>query len=288
MTANDPKTIVVGLDASPEAARALTWARETAGPEDSIVVVRGWEMPVLVSAEAPGAVYAYDFEQIAADALAESLAGVDDPRISSVLRRMSPGRAIVEEAADADLVVVGHRGDSRIKMMLGSTANFVLHNAKCPVVVVRGERPPGRERVVVGVDAHELPDDQASNPSVRGLQWAYALPGVSEIRVLHGWFIPPIAIGMFATPTVDVDAMDASARAVIDRAIAAAGPVPDGVTIVPEVVRDAGGRALIRASKDADLVVVGSRGRGGFAELLLGSTTSEVAAHSHTTVVVVR
>jgi nucleotide-binding universal stress UspA family protein len=70
--------------------------------------------------------------------------------------------------------------------------------------------------------------------------------------------------------------------------LAAAGPAPDGVRIVPVVVRDAGGRALIKASEDADLVVVGSRGRGGFAELLLGSTTAEVAAHSRTTVVVVR
>jgi len=282
------RTIVVGLDASPEATRALAWAQDLAGPTDSIVVVRGWEMPVFVSGEAPDAVYAYDFEQLAADGLAETMSDVDDPRVRTVLRRSHAGRAIVEEAAGADLVVVGHRGDSRIKMMLGSTANYVLHHATCPVAIVRGDHEPGHASVVVGVDAHDLPDERASNPSVRGLQWAYALRGVREVTALHGWFIPPIAIGMFATPTVDVDAMDESAHAVIDRALAAAGPPPDSVNVVAKVARDAGGRSLIEASKDADLVVVGSRGRGGFAELLLGSTTSEVAAHSHTTVVVIR
>jgi nucleotide-binding universal stress UspA family protein len=58
--------------------------------------------------------------------------------------------------------------------------------------------------------------------------------------------------------------------------------------VTPQVVRDPGGRALVRASESADLVVVGSRGRGGFAGMLLGSTSAEVAAHSATSVVVVR
>lgn len=295
--ARDTRTIVVGVDSSPEALRALEWARQVAGANDSIVVVRAWEIPVLVTTWAPEAVYPYDFQQLAKEALEETAAGVDDGRVTTVLGQGHPGRVIVEEAdSGADLIVVGHRGDNRVSLVLGSTANYVLHHATCPVAVVRGEPDRGGEaairRVVVGVDAHQLADDGSvgadSNESVRALQWAYGLDGVDTIEVVHGWFIAPIVIGMFATPVVDVDEMDQAAAEVIDRVVAAAGPAPDGVDLVPRVVRDPGGRALVKASQSADLVVVGSRGRGGFAGLLLGSTSAEVAAHSATTVVVVR
>jgi nucleotide-binding universal stress UspA family protein len=60
------------------------------------------------------------------------------------------------------------------------------------------------------------------------------------------------------------------------------------VTVTTEVVRDSAPKALIDASKHADLIVVGSRGRGGFTGLLLGSTTAEVLSHSHASVAVIR
>ncbi len=250
-----PRRIVVGMDSSAEAGAALAWARHVAAPDASITVVRAWEIPALSMSYVPEMIFPSDFEQYAREALDETLADVDDGRISTVLHQGHPGRAIVEEADDADLIVVGHRGDSRVTLVLGSTANYVLHHAACPVVVVRGHGGPEIRRVVVGVDAHGLDDADAcedANESVRALQWAYTLPGVEHIRVLHGWFIPPIVVGMFATPVVDVEAMDAAAARSIRLVIDAAGPSPDGVTVVPEVERASGGRALIDASSGVD------------------------------------
>jgi nucleotide-binding universal stress UspA family protein len=280
--------IIVGMDSSPEAAAALAWARHNAGPDGTIVVVRAWDVPVFVSAYAPEVVLPYDFEELAKQGLEETLVEVADDRVSTVVRRGPAGAAIVEEAVDADLIVVGHRGDSRVSMMLGSTANYVVHHATCPVAVIRGHGGPGVANVVVGVDANDLDDDTPSNESVRALQWAYGLAGVEQIRVVHGWFLPPIVVGMFATPVVEVGEMDAVAARSIDMVIGAAGPAPAGVEVVAQVVRATGSEALLKASSKADLVVVGSRGRGGFKGLLLGSTSATVAAHSAAPVVVVR
>ena len=111
---------------------------------------------------------------------------------------------------------------------------------------------------------------------------------VERIRVVHAWFLPSLAIGVHAEIAAQTDEMDAAAQARIDRVLAAAGPPPEGVELVSEPVRGTPGFALIEESRDADLVVLGSRGPGGFTELLLGSTTAEVAAHSHCPVGVVR
>ena len=283
---SDTRTVVVGVDASVESQQALTWARAIAGSDDRIVVVHAWEIPLMASYDMVVAVDSAEVEQMAKQGLDELVAKLDDPRIVPVTHRGHAGRGLVEEGADADLIVVGHRGNSRLALMLGSTANYVLHHTQQPVVVVRGEDPPSPpRRVVVGVDDFDDPED---SPSVRALQWAATLPGVQEVRAVHAWFLPPLAVGMFVPTSTDLEAMDEGAQAVADRVVASAGPFPEGVTVTAEVARGTGGFALIEASRDADLVVVGRRGRGGFSELLLGSTSAETAAHSHAPVAVIR
>jgi nucleotide-binding universal stress UspA family protein len=63
---------------------------------------------------------------------------------------------------------------------------------------------------------------------------------------------------------------------------------PNGAAIVPVVAAGTGAFAMIEASRDADLVVVGTRGRSGLVQLIAGSTTLEVLAHAHCAVAVVR
>lgn len=287
------RTTVVGVDASPEADDALEWARGVAGADDRIVVVHAWELPLVTGYDMVVTVDPSEIEQLSKQGLHELVERVGDDRIEPVTRQGHAGRALCAEAddVDADLLVVGHRGRGRMSMMLGSTANYVLHHTERPVVIIRGE-PESPRRLVVGVDDHDLADDQGpaghENESVRAVRWAYAMPGVEHVRVVHSWFLPALAVGMFATVAAEIETMDAGAKAVVDRVLAAAGPPPDGVEVVGEAVRGTPGFALIEASRDADLVVVGSRGRGGFKGLLLGSTSAEVASHSHSPVAVIR
>ena len=283
------RTLVIGVDASPEATDAIEWARSVAGPEDRLIVVHAWELPIVTGYDMVVTVDPGEIERLAKEGLDELVGKIDDDRVIPVVRQGHAGRAIMDEAdeRDAAMVVVGHRGNSRVSMMLGSTANYVLHHTERPVVVVRGDHCPTPAHVVVGVDDHDL-DEAEDNESVRALRWAYQLPGVEQVRVIHSWFLPALAVGMFATVAAELERMDDGAEAVVERVMAAAGPPPEGVAVVGEPVRGTPSFGLIEASREADLVVVGSRGRGGFSGLLLGSTSAEVASHSHAPVAVIR
>ena len=278
-------TIVVGFDSSEESLQALGWARSVAGPDDRIVVVSAWEIPVVAGY---GMAVAVDPTEIATrteGALTELIGGLGDERLEAVTRRGHAGRALADVGKDADLIVVGHVGRGRVSLLLGSIANYVVHHAHRPVVIVRGDHSISPARVIVGVDDFDEPGD---NPSVRALQWACRLRGVEHVTALHGWFLPPLAIGMFSDRASGAEAMDDAALQVVERVVEAAGPAPDGVTVTAATARNKGAAALIEASRQADLVVVGRRGRGGFAELLLGSTSAALAAHGHCPVAIVR
>lgn len=282
------RKIVVGMDASPEAAAAMEWARMYAAADDVIVAVHAWRehdwiwSPYMVTAPKSEV---DEVEAQAKERFEHLMGSIGDERVTAMLAHGRPGEVVAAEGSDADVVVVGHRGDGQVSMMLGSTADHVVHHATVPVVVVRGRRVDGFAHVVVGVDADAAGDD--GDESLAGLRWALSLPGVRRIEVVHAWSMATLAQGMYGIP-IDPSEMDDSARAVADKAIAAIGEVPDGVEVVPRIGSAGAAGTLIDASEEADLVVVGSRGRGGFAGLLLGSTSIQVVAHSHAPVAVVR
>ncbi len=288
--------IVVGIDASDEAREALEWARHQAGPDDQIVAVHAWDIPLVAGYEMAVAIDPREIEQGAGGFLRRVVQDAGDPRVVDRLAQGHPGRSIVEvaEASDdepaADMIVVGHRGSGKAAMILGSTANYVIHHTEQPVVIIRGEYSGPPAHVAVGVDDHGIPedDDHGENASVRALRFAYGLRGVEQIAVVHAWFAPGVAAGLYAGAGADMEKMDAEAIAVVEHVRSCAGPAPDAVDVRAVPARGTAGFALVEASRDADLVVVGRRGRGGFLEVLLGSTSLEVASHSHAPVAIVR
>lgn len=282
------RTFVVGVDASEDADRALQWARDAAGDDDVIVAVHAWDLPSMVGVDEFATVPAVEYGDLAARGVSEYVEERDDHRIVGVARQGRAGKAIVEEAEerDADVVAVGHQGSGRASVVLGSTANHVIHHTKRPVVVVRGQSRSKPELVVVGVDDDGLEDGE--NPSVRALRWAYGLESARIIQVVHSWFVPSFVAGRFSSPGGDFEELDREAVQVADRVVAAAGEPPDGVDVRTAALTGTPEFALIEASREADLVVVGSRGRGGFAGLVLGSTTLDLASHAHSPVAIIR
>ena len=139
----------------------------------------------------------------------------------------------------------------------------------------------GTGRVVVGVDG--------SDHAARALRWAIdeALRRGAPLEVVHAWHYPYIGVevGFTATPSV-LEAAEKVARQILDDAAAVASDAGvDGVE--RSLVSGPAAGALLDAAKGADVLVVGSRGRGGFAGLLLGSVSQQVAHHAPCPVVIV-
>jgi nucleotide-binding universal stress UspA family protein len=130
--------IVVGIDGSSDGQRALTWALDEARKRSAeLVVVHAWEYPAATFA------FPIDSEASASEVLSRSLSEVDSHDVE-VRKRLVEGRpvnALVREAIDADMLVVGSRGHSGVAaVILGSVSTACVHHATCPVVVV----PPPR------------------------------------------------------------------------------------------------------------------------------------------------
>ncbi|MDO8389753.1 MAG: universal stress protein [Actinomycetota bacterium] len=138
----------------------------------------------------------------------------------------------------------------------------------------------GHKKILVGVDGSEN--------SLRALRWALAEARVrgDAVELLHTWHFPYMAdpTGMVPYPTT---ALEESGEAILAEALKAVEADTHGITITTCVVQGAGSAPLIEASSEADLLVIGRRGHGGFLTLVMGSVAQQVAAHAHCPVVVV-
>lgn len=137
-------------------------------------------------------------------------------------------------------------------------------------------------RIVVGVDGSQC--------SKVALQWAAeeARRHGAEIFAVSAWVPPPVAYPFGGIPTgLDMQPLE-NASNVLERELREVlGESPD-VPVRSEVIEGNPAKVLIDLSKEADVLVVGTRGHGGFSGLVLGSVSQHVAAHAACTVVVAR
>ncbi|MFE5834676.1 universal stress protein [Streptomyces sp. NPDC056488] len=138
----------------------------------------------------------------------------------------------------------------------------------------------GTSRVVVGVDG--------SPASHAALRWAlrHARRTGATVHAVGAYDLP--GAGGWSAPAVDVLFDEEQARRSLSEELAAVLAPDDDVPLVQHVVRGNPAQVLIDESDGAELLVVGSRGRGGFASLLLGSVSQQCAAHASCPVVIVR
>ncbi|MFI9847727.1 universal stress protein [Nonomuraea sp. NPDC051941] len=189
--------------------------------------------------------------------------------------------ALREQAKDATEIVIGSRGLGGFEgALLGSVSLHVAGQAHCPVVVVRPEQESVRGEVVVGVD-----DSPECEPALEFAFRQAELRG-SPLRALHAWQ-PPVQL---YAPQVNYDPDDVTAAAnqVVAARIARFREAYPGVEVVEDVRRAHPVDALVTASAQAALVVVGSHGRGVIRSALLGSVSHAMLHHARCAVAVVR
>lgn len=139
------KKIVVGVDGSDSAGKAIEWALAQATSEDVVVIVNTWSIPAMSGYELPAASMG-DLEAAAQRLVSDIAADIensDGPKIETEARSGHAGLRLTELSADADMIVVGSRGYGGFRgLLLGSVSTYLVHHAECPVVVVRTPANP--------------------------------------------------------------------------------------------------------------------------------------------------
>lgn len=284
--------IVVGLDGSPESMSAAHWAAHDAQLRGlPLHLVHAFTIPAVgmmgytIPTGLTDGLYAAG-EQLLADATKQLHVLHPDLEITDRLVQADPRPALVEASRDAALTVVGNRGGGRIpEVVLGSVALHVTAHAHSPVAVIpvaAAARTDGPIRL--GVDGSRVSEaavavafdeaDRRQAPLQAVIVWDDA-----DLRGL-------VAAG---TPLDLVE--DDKEHALLAEQLAGWRDKYPDVVVEPVVRRGRAAAALLRADESEtppQMIVVGSRGRGGFTGLLLGSTSHSLIGHSRWPVLVVR
>lgn len=287
-------SVVVGVDGSVASTGAVAYAANTAAKRGiGLVVVTSYTMPAAMFAEGmvpPQPVYdelVNECEPLVEQAKATALDVAPDLEISHAIVEGNPAQVLIDYSRKATMIVLGSRGLGGIKgMVLGSVSAAVASHAFSPVVVTR-EDTDALDRtgpVVVGVDGSEI--------STKATEWAFAEASArgTTLVAVHTWMDPQVqaAAAGIALSEDDWKQLEEQELGSLSERLAGFHDRYPDVTVERSVTRDRAVRALVSRSESAQLVVVGSHGRGGFAGMVLGSTSRAMLQAAPCPVMVVR
>lgn len=294
MTAPAPRApVAVGTDGSPPSEATLAWAAREAVRRGGYLRIVHAYLPSPYAIEYLGYGVADDEPQRQegqrvldeAQRRAERIA--PDLELSAQLRVGPPGDVLRQESEGASLLVVGARGRGGFPgLRLGSVAAQVASHAECPVVVVPepdDTAGPPRGTVTVGVDGSEI--------SKEALEFAFEFATTHDLEVtaVSVWQDPMMTFPEdSAWMLSDPAAVEDTEKQLLTESLAPWQEKYPGVSVTRRVLRGHPAGELVREAGGSDLLVVGSRGRGGFLGLLLGSVSRAAVHHAPCPVAVIR
>lgn len=286
----DRGPVIVGVDGSQSALRAVRWgATEAARRQAALRLVTA------VRVEAAHVVHPQLMQRYRSIVLDRSRGHLDD--VVAAAEQEAPGVGVQQQLVEghpipvlgaesdrAQLVVIGDRGMGRTEgVLVGSVAVALAAHASSAVVVVRGVREPSETvslPVVVGVDGSPTSDAAV----------AFAYEAASARRVplvaVHTWW--DLLTDPVMAPLLDLEAIEDDERQLLSQRLAGWSEKYPDVPVERVVTRDRPAHSLLEQAAGAQLLVVGSRGRGGLSGLVLGSVSHAVVHRSPCPVAVVR
>jgi nucleotide-binding universal stress UspA family protein len=284
--------VLVGVDGSETSAVAAQWAaREARRLGWRLHVVCSYTLPSYPVASLDGGYAALDDAPIRAGAQAVLDTAVrrvsgEDLEVTSSLETGDAAGVLVELSRDAGLAVVGTRGRGGFAdRLLGTVSSALPAHAHCPTVVVpvrEGRDVLGPiESIAVGVDGSESSSVALERAIQEAELWDAELTAVAAAPMVVG-------SGMMAVLPAPLDRDAVLAEVAAGLNVTVDGVVGDReVTVKRAALEGTGADVLTELSASIDLLVVGTRGRGGFAGLLLGSTSQTLLHHALCPIMVV-
>lgn len=283
--------VVVAVDDSPAAMVAVDWAaRDSALRNVGLTIVHVMREPVVTMWPQPPLLD--DFwhwrnqqgRHIIAEARRVAGEAAGAPTIPVVHETFAghPVPTLVELSEGAALLVVGRRGQGgRVRQLLGSVSAAMVRHGRCPVAVIHDEDPvmdyPAKAPVLVGVDG------SAASDHATGIAFEEAAQRGVSLIAMHSWEPE----GPYLAVSGDRDRREEGAKALSAQLAGWQEKFPD-IQVEPRLVDGSPANCLLEASEQAQLTVVGSHGKGGFAGMLLGSVSSAVVEAARMPVIVAR
>lgn len=281
--------IVVAVDGSPASTVAAAWAAQEAAMRNiPLTVAHAVSTPtatfppvpcpesLITNLEDEGKKAIMHATKVAEEAMPAD-------RKISVARKLvysAPVPALLKLSDAAEMIVMGSSGHGLLaRGLLGSVSSTVVRHANCPVAVLRNEEPPPRNApVLLGTDgspaselATEIAFDEASRRGV-------------DLVAIHAWSDAAV-VEIFE---IDWPAVEGEARRSLAESLAGWQERYPDVTVHRLIAQDRPARHLIDKSESAQLVVVGSHGRGGLSRMLLGSVSNAVLHSVRIPIIVAR
>lgn len=285
--------VTVGVDGSEQSLNALQFAAQEASNHDlPLNIVTAYSIPVFAASSMDAGYASMDDEAFRASALetVQDAAShikqfVDNGlTVRTFVESGDAAGVLLDFAEEADLMVVGRRGRGGFMgRLLGSVSTAIPAHAKCPTIVVpltAKDRTNTKDVIVVGVDG----SDRARLAVLKAAE--RALAENATLRVVCA--IPPLGGSLAWVPaTVDQEAVFREVREQLSAGERWLKSYYPDLKFESDVIEGAPVEVLIDESRTAKLLVTGSRGRGGFTGMLLGSTSQGVLFHANGPVMVI-
>lgn len=281
--------ILVGVDGSAESDAAIRWVTREATMRGMPITlmhvvppIPEWPTPSRQSEIAEA------WEQNARDVIAQARKTVvasggesDPPDLRAEVVSSTVVPTLIDASQRARMIVMGSRGMGALgRFLLGSVSSGLVHHAHCPVAIIHADEGSADDKapILVGVDgspasegAIELAFEEASRRGV-------------DLVALHAWS----DVGVFPILGMDWREYEAQGAGVLAERLAGWQQQYPDVQVQRRLVCDKPAHWLLEESEHAQLVVVGSHGRGGFPDMLLGSVSSALTQSAKAPLIIVR